>query len=251
LVTMVSDKVQRGLYGSELGENMVRAAVAEAVGTFILVFAGTAVATAATLALPIAGAPYNSLAIGLAFGLILTALISALGHVSGAHLNPAVTLGLSSTGKFPWPYVPAYLCAQLVGAVLAAGAVWLAFGQPAREHAMLAATFPAAGTSGWQAFLVEALITFMLVFVVISVATDERVHAAAAAPAVGFALAVAVLIGGPVTGGAVNPARALGPMIMAGKFTSAWIYMVAPVVGGVLAAVLYDRFIAQAETPKS
>jgi MIP family channel proteins len=242
---------KRGLYGSALGANMARTAIAEAVGTFILVFAGIAVATAAALALPIAGAPYNSLAVALAFGLILTALVSALGPVSGAHLNPAVTLGLSSTGKFPWHYVSAYLGAQLVGAILASGTVWLASGHHARDKAALAATFPAAGTSDGQAFMVEAILTFMLVLIVVSVATDERVPAAAAGQAVGFTLAAAILTGGPVTGGAVNPAPALGPMIMAGTFTSAWVYIVAPVVGGVLAALLYDRFIAEADTPKS
>jgi MIP family channel proteins len=247
----VGETSKRGLYGSALGANMARTAMAEAVGTFMLVFAGTAVATAATLARPIAGAPYTSLAVALAFGLILTALVSALGPVSGAHLNPAVTLGLASTGKFPWRYVPAYLGAQVGGAILASGTVWLAFGHHARDQAALAATFPAAGTSDWQAFLVEAVLTCMLVLIVVSVATDERVPAAAAGPAVGFTLAAAILAGGPVTGGAVNPARALGPMIMAGTFTSAWVYMVAPVVGGILAAWLYDRFLAEADTPKS
>ena len=242
---------KRGLYGSALGANMARTAMAEAVGTFMLVFAGTAVATAATLALPIAGAPYTSLAVALAFGLILTALVSALGPVSGAHLNPAITLGLAGTGQFPWHYVPAYLGAQVGGAILASGTVWLAFGHHARDQAALAATFPGAGTSDWQAFLVEAVLTFMLVLIVVAVATDERVPAAAAGPAVGFTLAAAILTGGPVTGGAVNPARALGPMIMAGTFTSAWVYMVAPVVGGILAAWLYDRFLAEADTPKS
>jgi glycerol uptake facilitator-like aquaporin len=117
----VGDTSKRGLYGSELGANMACTAMAEAVGTFMLVFAGTAVATAAALALSIAGAPYHSLAVALAFGLILTALVSALGPVSGAHLNPAVTLGLASTGKFPRHYVPAYLGAQVGGAILASG----------------------------------------------------------------------------------------------------------------------------------
>jgi glycerol uptake facilitator-like aquaporin len=99
--------------------------------------------------------------------------------------------------------------------------------------------------------MVEAALTFMLVLIVVSVATDERVPAAAAGPTVGFTLAAAILAGGPVTGGAVNPARALGPMIVAGIFTSAWVYMVAPAVGGILAAWLYDRFLAEADTPKS
>lgn len=239
----------RGLYGSGLGEKMARVAAAEAVGTFLLVFAGTAAATAAALARPIAGGAYDSLAVALAFGLVLTALVAALGHVSGAHLNPAVTLGLAVTGKFPWRYVPAYLAAQLVGASLAAAAVLGTYGEPARRVAALGATAPATGAGVGQVFLVEVLITFLLVFVVVSVATDRRVDRAAAAPAVGFALAAAVLIGGPVSGGAANPARALGPMLVAGRFTAAWVYVVAPVVGGVLAALLYDRFVAHADAP--
>jgi MIP family channel proteins len=239
------------LYGSALGENVARAAVAEAVGTFLLVLAGTAVATAATLERPIAGVVYDSLAVALAFGLVLASLVSALGHVSGAHLNPAVTIGLSATGKFPWRYVPAYVGAQLVGATLAAAAVWFTFGDQARDVASLAATYPAEGTSAGQAFVTEALITFLLVFVIVSVATDERAEGAAAGPAVGFALAVAVLIGGPVTGGAVNPARALGPMLLVGRFTGAWIYVLAPVAGGVLAALLYDRFVSKARAPEA
>lgn len=240
----------RGLYGSELGGNMLRAGTAEGIGTFLLVLAGTAVATAATQHRTIAGGAADSLAVALAFGLALAALVSALGHVSGAHLNPAVTLGLAATGKFPARYVPAYLIAQLAGAVLAALAVWAMFGDAARSAAALGAPAPAAGVGAGQAFLAEALITFFLVFVVISVATDERAPAQAAGPAVGFALAAAILIGGPVTGGCANPARALGPMLVAGKFDAAWIYVLAPIVGGVLATILYDRFVKQADKPK-
>ena len=104
--------------------------------------------------------------------------------------------------------------------------------------------------SDLRALLVEAMITFILVLVIVSVATDERVHSTATASlAVGFALAVGVFIGGPVTGGALNPARALGPMLVAGKFTGFWIYLVGPAVGGVMAALLYDRFLAGADTP--
>ncbi len=101
-----------------------------------------------------------------------------------------------------------------------------------------------------QALLVELLITFILVFVVISVATDDRVPGAVAPVAVGLALAACVFIAGPVTGGAVNPARALGPMLVAGEFTAAWVYVVGPVAGGVLAALLYDRFISAGEEPE-
>jgi MIP family channel proteins len=240
-----------GLFGSQIdASHLLGAAIAELVGTFILVFGGTAVAVAAILSRPTAGGAYGSLAIALAFGLALAIVVAAIGHVSGAHVNPAVTLGMAAARKFPWNYVPIYIAAQLVGAVLAALATWVTFGGTgARSQANLAATYPAQGVGDLQAFIVEILITFILVFVVISVATDERAPAAIAAIAVGFALAVGVFIAGPVTGGAVNPARALGPMLVAGDFTSVWLYILGPIIGGVLAALLYDRFMAQTEAP--
>jgi MIP family channel proteins len=240
-----------GLYGSQIdASHIVGAAIAELVGTFILVFGGTAVAVAAILSRPTAVATYDSLAIALAFGLALAAVVAAIGHVSGAHVNPAVTLGMAATGKFPWKYTPHYIGAQLVGAVLAALATWLTFGGAgARSEASLAATYPAQGVGDLQAFIVEILITFILVFVVMAVATDQRAPAAIAPIAVGFALAVGVFIAGPVTGGAVNPVRALGPMLVAGDLTSFWLYILGPIIGGVLAALVYDRFLAQTEGP--
>lgn len=238
-----------GLYGSRTGANMAAAGAAELVGTAILVFGGTGVATAAALGRPVAGAGYDSLATPLAFGIALLAVVAAIGHVSGAHVNPAVTLGLAATGKFPWRYVPTYVVAQLVGAVLGALGTWVAFGAPGRDRAALAATAPGPGVGSLQAFAVEAIVTFLLVFVIISVATDDRVPEAVAPLAVGSALAVGVFVAGPVTGGAVNPVRALGPMIVAGNFPSWWVYLVAPVVGGVVAAVCYDRFIRKADAP--
>jgi aquaporin Z/aquaporin NIP len=234
-----------GLYGSSTSDPILPAALAELVGTFILVFGGTAVAVGAILSRPTAGAAYDSLAIALAFGLALAAVVAAIGHVSGAHVNPAVTLGMASTGQFPWKSVPAYLGAQLVGAVLGAIGTWIAFGGPGRSEANLAATYPAQGIGDLQAFVLEILITFILVFVVVSVATDSRAPAAIAPIAVGFALAVGVFIAGPVTGGAVNPVRALGPMLVAGDLTSVWLYILGPIIGGVLAALLYGRTMAQ------
>lgn len=239
-----------GLYGSSMGQNMIRAAVAEVIGTFILVFSGIAVATAALLERPTAGQPYDSLAVALSFGFALTAVVVALGHVSGAHLNPAVTLGLAATRKFPLRFVPAYVISQLVGATMAALATWMMFGDSAREDARVAATFLVQETSTGAGVVTEAIVTFILMFIVVSVATDERVPAAAAGPAIGFALALGVFIAGPVTGGAVNPARALGPMLVAGKFTDFWIYLVGPIAGAVAAAFLYDSFLVQAEAPE-
>ena len=245
LIEREKELTRDGLYGSSSDAPILGSALAELVGTFILVFGGTAVATAAILSRPTAGAAYDSLAVALAFGLALAAVVAAIGHVSGGHVNPAVTLGMAATGKFPWKSVPVYLGAQLVGAVLGALGTWLAFGGPGRVEAKLAATYPAQGVGDLQAFLLEILITFILVFVVMSVATDDRAPAPIAPIAVGFALAIGVFIAGPVTGGAVNPVRALGPMLVAGDLTSAWLDILGPIIGGVLAAFLYDRTMAE------
>ncbi len=236
-----------GLYGSSVdSSNVVGAAVAELIGTFILIFTGCAVAVAAILARPTAGPIYDSLAVALAFGIALVVIVAAIGHVSGAHVNPAVTLSLAATNKFSWQYVPIYIGAQLLGAVLGAIAVWITFGEGAREVAALAATFPTDNVSDLRALLVEILVTFILVFVIVSVATDDRAPAGIAPLAVGLALACGVLIAGPVTGGSLNPARTLGPMIIAGQLTAVWVYIVGPIIGGVLAALVYDRFASQA-----
>jgi len=235
-----------GLFGSSAGENLLRSATAELLGTFVLVLAGGATAVATALTDP---PVYELLAIVLAFGLALTSLVAALGHVSGCHLNPAVTLGLAVTRKFPWPAVPFYVAAQLAGAVLASLATWGVYS--GRGHGVVAfsTTTPAPGVSSGHAFFVEALITFVLVLVVISVATDDRVPGAAAPLAVGAALAVCIFIAAPVTGGGVNPARAFGPAVVSGNLHALWLYLLAPLLGGVLAAVVYDRLLAPAHAP--
>jgi MIP family channel proteins len=247
--TRTEPRAPTGLYGSRIGTNTAAAVVAELIGTFVLIYGGTAVAVAATLDLPVAGPVYNSLATPLAFGLALLVVVASIGHVSGGHVNPAVTIGLAATGAFPWRLVPAYVIGQLVGAILGALATWLTFGSPGRDEAALAATAPASGVGGGTTFLVELLVTFLLVFVVVSVATDDRVHPSLAPVAVGAALAVAVFIAGPVTGGSVNPARTLGPAIVVGEFSALWAYLLGPVVGGALAALLYHRFLAKGDKP--
>ena len=240
----------RGLHGfASEGSNMGRAALAEMIGAFFLIYTGTATASAAASGKTIAGAPPNSLSVALAFGLVLAALVGALAPVSGAHLNPAVTLGLAVTRRFPWRYVPSYLAFQLIGAVLGALATWATLGSRGADVGSLGLTKPAEGTSDGRAFLVEALITFLLVFIIIAVATDERVAPAVASTSIGFALTAAVLIGGAITGGAVNPVRALGPEIVTGNFTSFWVYLLAPTLGGIVAAVLYDKVVRHGEAP--
>lgn len=228
--------------------NLIRLGVAELTGTFLLVLVGTAAATAAILGKQTAGEPYDSLAVALAFGLVLAALVAALGQTCGCHLNPAVTIALAVIGKFPWRTVPTYLAAQLAGAVLAALALWAAYGDRAGTEAALGATAPAAGVSDPEAFMIEVLIGFLLVFVVTAVATDPRVPAGIAPLAIGFALTACVLVAGPVSGGAANPVRALGPMIVAGRFPAVMAYVLGPIVGGIAGALVYDRVIAAATT---
>ena len=243
-----SGEQAQGLYGSQTGSNVLGSAVAELIGTFILIYTGCAVAVAAILQRSTAGpAFYDSLAVALAFGIALVVIVAAIGHVSGAHVNPAVTLALAVTKKFSWQYVPIYLVAQLVGAVLGAIAVWITYGEAAREVALLAATIPPDDVGDIRALLAEILVTFILVFVIISVATDERAPAGVAPLAVGFALTCGVFIAGPITGGSLNPVRTLGPMIVAGQFTAVWVYIVGPIIGAVLAALVYDRFTSQAD----
>jgi MIP family channel proteins len=227
------------LNSSSTGGAQARPLVAELVGTFILVFGGCSVAVAGALQRPIAGPPYESLAVALAFGMALVVVVAAIGHVSGGHVNPAVTIGQAAIGQFPWRSVPGYLGAQFGGAILAAFAVWLCFGDAARNDANLGATALADGVGVGQGLLTEVLITFVLVFAVGLVASDPRVPSATIASiAVGFALVVGVFIGGPITGGGVNPARALGPMIVSGQLEDFWLYIIGPVIGGVLGAVV-------------
>ena len=234
---------------STASENLTLACVAEAIGTFMLVMVGTAVATAAVLGKGTAGPAYNSLAVGLSFGLVLVPIVGSLGQISGAHVNPAVTIGLAVAGRFPWRNVVPYAIAQLAGAIVAALVVWAAYGHGAYFDSHLGAPAPVNGASGLQVLLVEALIAFVLVFTVISTTTDARVPPGTAAIAVGFALAAGVLLGGPVSGGAGNPARALGPMIVAGTFPVWPYYVLGPILGGVLAALVF-RSVARANTPK-
>lgn len=229
--------------------NLLLACLAEFIGTFLLVLVGTAVASAAILGKNTAGPAYDSLAVALSFGLILIPIVGSLGQVSGAHVNPSVTLGLATAGKFPWRYVAPYWTAQLAGAILASLILWAAYGHAAYADAHLGAPSPAHGASDLQVLLVEALIAFMLVFTVIATATDRRVTPGTAAVAIGFALSAGVLLGGPVSGGAGNPARALGPMIVAGTFPTWFFYTVGPLVGGVVAALAF-RFVGMANTPK-
>ena len=246
---MTSTTAKKGPTGR--AANLRKTALAELIGTYLLVLVGTSVVTAAILGRNTAGAGYNSLAVALAFGLTLTALAAALGHTSGCHVNPAVTIGLAAIGRFPWRSVPAYVIAQIIGAVLASFTVWAAYGPDALSKANLGETAPASGVNDFQAFLMEVIIGFLLVFVVVAVTTDDRVPTGIAAIAIGFALACGVLVAGPVSGGAANPARALGPMLVTLSFPAVLAYVLGPIIGGVLGALAYDRIIRPSSTPEA
>jgi MIP family channel proteins len=173
------------------------------------------------------------------FGLVIMIMIASLGHLSGAHFNPAVTLAFAVTRHFSWRDVPAYLAGQLLGAVVGALALRAFFGL----EATLGATAPVG--SPWRALGIEILLTAVLMFVIVSVATDTRAVGELAAVAIGGTVALDALWGGPITGASMNPARSLGPALVAGFWPSHWIYWVGPIAGALLGAALYQALRAE------
>jgi len=238
-----------GLHGHSLNICIVRATIAEAVGTFFLILAISATATAAALGRAIVAGPYDSLTMPLVAGMVLAAIVASLGPVSGAHLNPAVTVALAMNRHFPWRYVPAYAAAQLAGAIAAALAAWGAYGPRARSVALLGATLPARGVGAGQTLGIEIVATCLLVTVIVGVATNPRAPAGIAPVAIGFALAAIVFEAGPLTGASVNPVRSLGPMIVTGRFTDWWCYILGPLAGGAIAVTLYERVFRPTTPP--
>jgi MIP family channel proteins len=206
-----------------LPQDLLRKMVAEAIGTFILVLAGTGAA--------IVGGSY---AFGFGFGLI--AIVYAIGHISGAHVNPAISLGLAVTGRFPMAQVPYYIGSQIVGAILASLFLRLVHG----NLNGLGATSVVDGYSLLDGFLLELVGAAILVFVVCAVATDKRVQPAVVGLAIGATLLFIELVAGPITGGSVNPARSLGPALASWSFSDIWIYLTAPFIGGAIGAVGYE-----------
>ncbi|HMJ03952.1 MAG TPA: MIP/aquaporin family protein, partial [Conexibacter sp.] len=171
--------------------------------------------------------------------------IYAFGTTSGAHLNPAVTVSLASVGRFPWRDVPAYVGAQLVGATLAAALIWAIYGGDAIDLGV-GQTSIADGTNYLQAIVAEALGTFLLVTAIMALAVDRRAPGGWAGLMIGLAVAAAILLIGPLTGGSVNPSRTFGPLLIAtiGGGDTFWgdlpAYIVGPLIGGVAAAAAYD-----------
>ena len=207
----------------------LRRLVSEAIGTFILVFAGTG----AIIIDSLAGGEIGTLGIGIVFGLTVAAMIYATGHISGAHINPAVTFAFALTRHFPMRMAPLYWLAQLLGATIASFLLLAMFG----EVEAMGATLPAG--SAVQSLALEAVLSFILMFVIMAVATDVRAVGQAAAIVIGATVGLEAIFAGPISGASMNPARSFAPALAAGELSSMWVYVVGPVGGMSLAALCY------------
>lgn len=213
--------------------------LAEGLAAFALVFAGCGAI--------ISDASFGNLGsagVAFAFGLVIMAMVYATGHLSGAHINPAVTLAFTLTRHFPAREAIAYVAAQCAGAI-AAGLALLAIwpSQPAQ----LGATVPNVGTG--SALVYEALLSAILMFVIVAVATDTRAVGAAAAIAIGGTVGLDALVGGAVTGASMNPARSLGPALAAGEWKEFWVYLAGPLLGASVGALAYQLVRGARDAP--
>ena len=215
--------------------------MAEGLAAFALVFAGCGAI--------VANAAYDgalgAVGVALVFGLVIMVMVYATGHLSGAHINPAVTVAFTLTRHFPAREAGAYIAAQLTGAV-AAALVLLAIWPD--QPADLGATVPTVGLG--SALVYEVILTAFLMFVIIAVATDTRAVGAAAAIAIGGTVGLDALFGGPVTGASMNPARSFGPALAGGQWTDLWIYIVGPVVGAAIGGLAY-QFVRGEHQPEA
>ena len=210
---------------------LARRAAAEGIATFALVFAGCG----AIVADSVYGGALGAVGVALVFGLIIMVMVYATGHLSGAHINPAVTIAFTLTRHFPAREAVAFVTAQVAGATagaLALLAVWT------DRPAALGATVPSVGVG--SALVYELLLTAFLMFVIMAVATDTRAVGAAAAIAIGGTVGLDALFGGPVTGASMNPARSFGPALASGEWVHFWVYLAGPVAGATLGALAYQ-----------
>ncbi len=219
---------------------LARRLAAEAIGTFALVFAG-----AGAVMVDAKTHQLGHVGVAIAFGLVIMAMIYAVGHVSGAHFNGAVTFAFALTRHFPWSRAAGYWAAQLAGALAAAAMLRGSLGKVAH----VGATLPS-GSEG-QSFLWEVVMSAFLMFVIMAVATDTQAVGEAAAIAIGGTIALDAMFGGPISGASMNPMRSAGPALVSGHLGALWIYLVAPPLGTALGAVAYqlvrgDRLAAAA-----
>lgn len=207
-------------------------ALAEGIGTFILVFAGTG----SVIVNSISNGAVTHLGISFVFGAVVAALIYGMGHLSGAHFNPAVTLGFWASGFFPKRRVLPYIVAQALGAIAASALLLISLGSVAN----LGATLPLNG-NWFQSLVLEIVLTFILMFVILGSGLDRRAHVGFAGLAIGLTVGLEAAFMGPITGASMNPARSLGPAVVAGIWQHHWVYWVAPILGAQLAVAVYRQ----------
>ena len=207
----------------------LRSLIAEAVGTFALVFAGCG-----AIMVDAKTHQLGHVGVAITFGLVIMFGIYAVGHISGAHFNPSVTFAFALSRHFPWRRALGYWGAQIAGALAAAAILRASLGNVAN----VGATSPS-GSQG-QSFLWELILTFFLMFVIMAVATDTRAVGEAAAIAIGGTVLFDAMFGGPISGASMNPARSAGPALVSGDLHALWLYLVAPICGASLAALTYQ-----------
>lgn len=212
--------------------------IAELIGTFALVFCGTG----AMVIDQQSGGSVTHVGIAITFGLIVMSMIYSLGNISGAHLNPAVSIAFTIAKRFPLKQLPGYIASQLAGALLAS--LTLKFLFPANEF--LGATMPA-GTE-MQSFILELILTFFLMLVIVNVANGSKEQGMFAGLAIGAVVALEAMFAGPVCGASMNPARSIAPAIASGHLEHLWIYIVAPVAGAALAIPTWKYLTANIKT---
>jgi MIP family channel proteins len=213
-----------------------RAALAEAIGTFALVFIGAG----SIIADQLSGGRVGLVGVALAHGLAIATLVSATGHISGGHLNPAVTAGFVITRRIPVGVGIGYMVGQLVGASVGALLLVAAFPEAARQAVHLGTPVLGRGVTAGVGIVVEGVLTFLLVLVVFGVAVDARGPRGIAGLMIGLVIAMDILAGGVLTGGAMNPARAFGPALFSGFWQNHLVYWIGPLLGGAAAAWVYE-----------
>ena len=221
-----------------------QAYVAEFIGTFALVFFGSMSVVIFFPALGMSSLQSSFLAVALAHGLILMVMVYTIGYISGCHINPAITITAVALRKMEASDGVAYVLAQVLGAVLAGAADWVI--QPGNGGLVnfgLPSPTPIIGGSELMGAFVELIITFFLMFSVYAVLYTGKVHPAASGLLIGMTYAADILVAGPLTGGAANPARWLGPAVASMNFNSFWVYWVGPIVGALLAGFTFERFL--------
>lgn len=212
--------------------NYSRELLAEFIGTFVLIFAGTG----AVMVNQLSNGAVTHLGISIVFGAVVTALIYSLGHISGAHFNPAVTLAFWSSGCFRKSLVLPYIVAQVLGAIVASCLLRISLGAVGN----LGATIPRNGD--WlQTLVLETVLTFILMLVIFGSGLDRRSHIGFAGISIGLTVMLEAACMGPITGASMNPARSLAPALVGGNLQYQWVYWVAPIVGAQLAVIVYRQ----------